>query len=225
MIRFFDFFLSLIAIIILSPLILSIIFLLKITGEGEIFFFQERVGMNNKVFKLYKFATMLKNSPLIGSGEVTIKNDPRVLPFGKFLRMTKINELPQLVNVIKGQMSLIGPRPQTRRCFEAFPSDIQNILIKMKPGLSGIGPILTRSEDQMLQSSENVINLYDNELAPYKGKIEVWYLDKQRISIYFILIFFTMWIIFFPKSNLLWKTFRDLPAPPDNLKKAFNYPF
>ncbi len=121
MIRLFDVIFSGIALVFLSPLLIPIALLLKLSGEGEIFFLQERVGKNREMFKLYKFATMLKDSPNIGTGTVTMKNDPRILPIGAFLRKTKINELPQLLNVFLGHMSLIGPRPQAQRCFDAFP--------------------------------------------------------------------------------------------------------
>ena len=97
--RFFDLVFSSLALVILSPLLFPIIVILRLSGEGEIFFLQDRVGKNGKVFKLFKFATMLKDSPNIGSGTLTIKNDPRILPVGKLLRKTKINELPQLLNI------------------------------------------------------------------------------------------------------------------------------
>ena len=95
-------------------------FVLRLTGEGQVFFLQHRVGKGGKTFKLHKFATMLKNSPNMATGTVTIKDDPRILPMGRILRTTKINEVPQLINVIKGEMSIVGPRPQTQRCFD-FP--------------------------------------------------------------------------------------------------------
>ena len=107
--RLFDIFLSSIALIILSPLLVPIIILLKSTGEGEWFFMQKRMGKHGRLFKLIKFATMVKNSPNLGTGTVTMKQDPRVLPVGKFLRKTKINELPQLLNILLGDMSVIGP--------------------------------------------------------------------------------------------------------------------
>ena len=128
--RFFDILFSLVAIVIFAPLLISVSVILKFTGEGEIFFGQPRMGWNFKTFRLLKFATMLKDSPNIGSGTVTLKDDPRVLPVGKFLRKTKINELPQLLNVLRGDMSLIGPRPQTMRCFSAFPEALQDTIDK-----------------------------------------------------------------------------------------------
>ncbi len=198
--------------------------LLKLSGEGEIFFIQERIGINRKKFNLYKFSTMLKDSPNLGSGTVTLKDDPRILPLGKILRKTKINELPQLLNVLIGNMSLIGPRPQTERCFDIFPSAFQEIIINIKPGLSGIGPIIFRDEENILEGHKNIEDFYDKKIGPYKGDVEAWYINKQNIFTYFLLIFLTLWVIFFPKSEAVWKLFRSLPAPPDELKKYLNYP-
>src|SRR5690606_26719993 len=111
---FFDIVFSFLALLLLSPLLIPIILLLKFTGEGEVFYLQKRMGFRNKEFYIWKFATMLKNSPNMGSGDVTTRNDPRVTPMGKFLRMSKINELPQLINILKGDMSFVGPRPLMR---------------------------------------------------------------------------------------------------------------
>ena len=107
--RVFDVFFSGLALLVLSPLLVPIVLILRFSGEGEIFFLQERIGKGGQVFKLFKFATMLKDSPNIGTGTVTMKGDPRVLPVGKFLRKTKINELPQLLNIFFGDTSVIGP--------------------------------------------------------------------------------------------------------------------
>ena len=224
MIRFFDLVLSGIALILLSPLFIPIVFLLKFTGEGEIFFLQERVGKNREMFKLFKFATMLKDSPSMGTGTVTMKNDPRVLPAGKFLRKTKINELPQLLNVFIGHMSLIGPRPQAPRCFDAFPVESQDIIVQVKPGLSGIGPIVFRGEEDILEGHSGTLDFYDNVIGPYKGDVEAWYVGKQGLIAYFSLILLTVWVVLFPKSDLVWRLFKDLPPPPDILKKDFNFP-
>jgi lipopolysaccharide/colanic/teichoic acid biosynthesis glycosyltransferase len=223
LIRFFDLVLSGLALIVLSPLLVPIVLLLKFSGEGEIFFLQERVGKNREMFKLFKFATMLKDSPSMGTGSVTMKNDPRVLPIGKFLRKTKINELPQLLNVFIGHMSLVGPRPQAPRCFDAFPIDAQNIIVQIKPGLSGIGPIVFRGEEDILEGHSGTLDFYDNVIGPYKGDVESWYIGKKGLIVYFSLILLTVWIVLFPKSNLVWRLFKDLPSPPDILKKDLNF--
>ena len=224
LIRFFDVGLSSLALIVVSPLLIPIVLFLKFSGEGEIFFLQERVGKNREMFKLFKFATMLKDRPSMGTGTVTMKNDPRVLPAGKFLRKTKINELPQLLNVFIGDMSLVGPRPQAPRCFDAFPVESQDVIVQVKPGLSGIGPIVFRGEEDILEGHSGTLDFYDNVIGPYKGDVEAWYVGKQGLIAYFSLILLTVWVVLFPKSDLVWRLFKDLPSPPDILKKDLNFP-
>ena len=216
--RFFDIVFSGIALVLLSPLLLPLMFILRVTGEGEIFFPQSRVGREGKHFKLYKFATMLKDSPNMGTGTVTVKNDPRVLPMGGFLRKTKINELPQLINIFNGDMSIIGPRPQTQRCFDAFPLSSQNEIIKVRPGLSGIGSIVFRNEEEMMHANNDPDKFYDEIVMPYKGSLEVWYVSHQSIGSYFTLIGLTIWVVLGLNSGLVWKLFGDLPPPSSELK-------
>lgn len=215
--RLFDILFSGTALLILTPLFLVICIILKLSGEGEIFYLQQRVGIFGKKFDLYKFATMLKNSSSMGTGTITIKDDPRVLPIGKFLRKTKINELPQLLNVFLGHMSVIGPRPQAERCFDAFERDAQESIIKVRPGLSGIGSIIFRAEDDIMNSHGNTVDFYDNKIAPYKGDLEIWYVKNQSLFLYFTLIYLTIWVIVFPNSKLVWKLLDTLPKPPDYL--------
>lgn len=222
--RILDLLFSSLALLLLLPILLPIMLLLRITGEGKIFFLQNRVGIGGRKFKLYKFVTMLKNSPHIGAGTVTLKNDKRVLPFGRILRKTKINELPQLLNIILGSMSIVGPRPQAPLNFEAFPEDAQKIIIKVKPGLSGVGSILFRNEEEILGDFDKVENFYHNVIAAYKGDVESWYIENLSIRTYFSVIFVTIWIIMVPSSPLLWRVFPSLPIPPDELKPYLNYP-
>ena len=222
--RFFDIIFSGIALVLLSPLLLPLMFILRVTGEGEIFFPQNRVGRGGKHFKLYKFATMLKDSPNMGTGTVTVKNDPRVLPMGGFLRKTKINELPQLINIFNGDMSVIGPRPQTQRCFDAFPLSSQNEIIKVRPGLSGIGSIVFRNEEDMMHANNDPDKFYDEIVMPYKGSLEDWYVSHQNIASYFSLIGLTILVVLGFSSGLVWKLFKDLPPPPVGLSKTLNYP-
>ena len=216
--RLFDILFSVLALIVLSPLFLPIVALLKLTGEGEIFYLQERVGKNKVIFRLFKFATMLKDSPNIGTGFVTMKNDTRVLPLGKFLRKTKINELPQLINILFGDMSVIGPRPQSKRCFEAFIKEHQEEILKVRPGLSGIGSIIFRDEEEILEGNEGNLDFYDNVIAVYKGELEAWYVKRRNILMYFILIFSTIWVILNKKSHIILKIYNDLPLPDEKLK-------
>ena len=222
--RFFDIIFSLLALIFLCPLFVPIVIVLKLTGEGEIFFSQKRVGVNGKLFSLLKFATMLKDSPNLGSGTVTLKGDPRVLPFGKFLRKTKINELPQLINILIGDMSVVGPRPQTPRCFDVFPEELQETICSIRPGLSGLGPIVFRDEENILSEKNESIDFYDLVIAPYKGKVEAYYISIYGILNYFKIIFATIWIVIFPSSIIVWKLFPSLPPPPEQLMALLNYP-
>ena len=217
--RFFDIFFSGIALLILSPLLIPISIILKFSGEGEVFFLQKRIGRNGKSFKLFKFATMIKDSPYLGTGTVTMRNDPRILPVGKFLRKTKINELPQLLNIFLGDMSVIGPRPQTQRCFDAFPLSSQNEIIKVRPGLSGIGSIIFRDEEDMMYANNDPGKFYDEIVMPYKGSLEDWYVSHQNIVSYFSLIGLTIWVVLGFSSGLVWKLFKDLPPPPQELDK------
>lgn len=211
------------ALVLLSPLLVPIVIILKCTGEGEVFFMQNRIGKHGVQFKLFKFATMLIDSPNIGTGTVTIKEDPRVLPFGKFLRKTKINELPQLLNIFLGDMSIIGPRPLTMQTFNSYSINTQNIIKEVSPGLSGVGSIIFREEEEILHGASASIEFYDKIIAPYKGELEEWFVLNKGIYIYFLTIFITIWVVFFSKSKVAWKVFRDLPEPPEELKIALNY--
>jgi lipopolysaccharide/colanic/teichoic acid biosynthesis glycosyltransferase len=221
--RIFDIFFSVLALVVLSPLLLPIAIVLRLTGEGEIFFLQSRVGQGGKPFNLYKFATMLKNSPSIGTGTVTVKNDPRILPMGHFLRKTKINELPQLLNILFGHMSVIGPRPQTQRCFDAFTAASQAAIIQVRPGLSGIGSIMFRDEENMLHGQTDSVRFYDEVIAPYKGALEEWYVVHQGLWTYFRLIGLTVWVVLFPQSGWVWRVFASLPLPPMQLEHVLGY--
>ena len=215
--RLADIFFSGLALLLLAPLFLLTMLVLRFTGEGEVFYTQPRVGKNGEMFGLFKFVTMLKNSENMGTGTITVKDDPRVLPVGKFLRKTKINELPQLLNIFLGHMSMIGPRPQDKRCFDAFPEESQSEIIKVRPGLSGIGSIVFRDEEELMHASADPDTYYDNVIMPYKGKLEEWYVANKSFSVYLLCVFITGWVVLSPESSLVWKVFRNLPRPPGDL--------
>lgn len=221
--RFFNILFSSFALLALSPLIIPIVLILRFSGEGEIFFLQERIGKGGEIFKLFKFATMLKDSPNIGTGTVTMKGDARVLPVGKFLRKTKINELPQLLNILFGDMSVIGPRPLTYQTFDSYSSEIQETIKKVSPGLSGIGSIIFRGEEEIMYGTSASVDFYDNVIAPYKGSLEEWFVSNKCLRIYFLAIFITIWAVIFPSTKIAWKVFRNLPKPPEELKQSLNY--
>ena len=216
--RIFDVILASLALLVLAPLLVPIVLILKFSGEGEIFYKQPRVGYKAELFEILKFATMLKNSPNMGTGLVTVRGDPRILPIGAFLRRTKINELPQLINVLKGDMSLIGPRPLVPRGFNAYTEDVKKIVTKVRPGLSGIGSIALRNEEEILQNvSGDQIQFYDAAVMPYKGALECWYVDQKGLGLYLILIGLTIITVVFPKARALEKLFPNLPRPSAQL--------
>ena len=217
--RLFDFVFSLTAIIIFSPLLIFIIIILRLSGEGEVFYIQPRVGLGGKLFGVYKFATMMKNSSNIGTGYLTTKNDPRVLPVGRILRKTKLNEVPQLFNVLKGDMSFVGPRPQVQKHFDYYPDYVKRELNRVRPGLTGLGSIFFRDEETILEKNIKMSyeDCYSQVIAPYKGELEIWYIKNNSIPLYFKLIALTVWVVLFPNSKIHLKLFSDLPPAPEAL--------
>ncbi len=216
--RFFDIIASLLALIVLSPLLLPIAIGLKLTGEGYIWYFQERVGFKNKLFNIYKFATMLKDSPNMVGGLITTKRDPRLTPLGGFLRTTKINELPQLINILNGDMSVVGPRPVMQKSFAAYPNEVQQVIYNVKPGLTGIGSIIFRDEEALIteirDNGGDAWDFYQNKIYPFKGEVERWYQQRQGFYTDLMCIFLTAWVIIFPTSDLIYKVFKTLPKRP-----------
>ena len=218
MIRIFDIVFSLAALIVLCPLLLPIALILRFTGEGEVFYVQERIGSHERPFGLFKFATMLKNSPHMGTGTITVRNDPRVLPFGRILRKTKINELPQLLNVLIGDMSVIGPRPLTENHFTHYAPELRKVIGSVRPGLSGIGSIVFRDEERLLSDKEDPKNYYRTEIAPYKALLECWFVENRSAWLYFKCIFLTCWVVINSSSNIASGAFKGLPQPQGQLR-------
>lgn len=216
--RFFDIVFSGTGLLFLSPFFILIVCILKVTGEGEVFYIQTRVGKKGSYFGLIKFATMLKDSPNIGSGEITINNDPRVLPFGKFLRKSKINELPQLLNILLGDMSFVGPRPMVPKTYAKYTPVTKEIIKTVRPGLTGIGSIIFRDEEKLLDGREDPITFYYENIAPYKSELEIWFVQNNSITLYFKAIFITAWVVIFSSANIDDKVFKGAPKLPDNLK-------
>jgi lipopolysaccharide/colanic/teichoic acid biosynthesis glycosyltransferase len=211
--RFFDIIFSLFVLILLLPLFIPIIIILLFTGEHEVFYQQDRVGYKNRIFGIWKFATMVKDSPNMGSKDLTMRNDPRVTPVGRFLRKSKINELPQMINILTGDMSFVGPRPLMKSGFDRYSEDMKAKVYNVKPGLTGIGSIVFRDEELIItQSNLSPEDCYRNVILPYKGALEVWYQQHQNFYTDFMLLFLTAWYIIFPNSRLVYKVFPSLPA-------------
>jgi lipopolysaccharide/colanic/teichoic acid biosynthesis glycosyltransferase len=226
--RFFDIVFSLLALVILSPALIPIIIVLLLTGEHEVFFRQDRVGYRNQIFRIWKFATMLKNSPNMGHGDVTVRNDSRITAVGRFLRMSKLNELPQIINILTGEMSFVGPRPLMKAGYDRYSPALKERVYSVKPGLTGIGSIVFRDEELIItHSSLPPHECYAKEILPFKGALEIWYQSHRNFFTDLSILFLTGWYILFPKSNLVNKLFPSLPerttlVPSAEMNTQFN---
>jgi len=213
--RIIDVSLTCIGLLFLAPIFLVIMILLRWTGEGEVFYLQERIGYMKKPFGIIKFATMLKDSPHIGSKTITTRNDPRFTPVGRMLRKTKINELPQIINVIKGDMSLVGPRPLLPASFAKYSAEVQDVIAQQMPGITGLGSLVFRDEEkwvtQAKERGEDPMTFYKEHIYPYKGALETYYSNNKSFAVDTKILFLTFWSVVFPKSDLVFKVFKDLP--------------
>jgi len=204
-------------IVVFLPFWIVLALVLRCTGEGKIFYRQPRIGLGGKAFKLVKFATMLEDSPNLGTGDITLRNDPRVLPAGGFLRKTKINEVPQVINLLRGEMTLVGPRPLTPKHFSFYPDPVQKEIVKVRPGLTGVGSIVFRDEETIIaNSNREYLECYKHEIAPYKGEIEVWYIRNRSLLLDCKILILTAWVVLFPESTVYKKLLKGLPARPQS---------
>ncbi|MDD3082539.1 MAG: sugar transferase [Desulfobacterales bacterium] len=218
--RLFDLLLSIISLIIVSPIFIVVMLILKFTGEGCVFFVQERVGEGGGRFGLLKFATMLKDSP--NTGTVTAMNDPRILPAGRFLRAAKINELPQILNVVKGDMSIVGPRPLTEEAFHYYPEDVRAVIRRMKPGLTGMGTIVFRNEERILfESPKEKMACYAKDVIPLKGALEKWYYEHRSFWVDLKIVVATALAIAAPGARFYLKWFDIETLLKDSSLRAY----
>lgn len=220
MTRVCDIVCSVLGIIVLLPLMVPVMIGLRLTGERHIFYRQSRVGRGNEEFGMIKFATMLQDSPNLFGGTITQRDDPRILPMGRFLRKTKINEVPQLFNVIMGQMSLVGPRPVTRDQYDDYTASVKDAIEKVRPGLTGMASLVFRDEERILDRMEGDRSYnHSKVIAPYKGELEVWFTRQRTLRTYLVLILLTAWSVVRPSSRIWTRAFADLPKPPQAVAK------
>lgn len=193
MIRFFDIVFSLIGIILLLPLFLIVYLLIITESKGGGFYLQDRVGKNGVDFKLYKFRSMRVGSDK--KGLITIGGrDPRMTKTGYFIRRFKLDELPQLLNVLKGQMSLVGPRPEVRKYVQLYTIDQLRVL-SLRPGITDYSSIEYVDENEILGKAANPEKVYIEEIMPDKIRLNLKYIDNYNICEYFKIIFMTIWKI------------------------------
>ena len=194
--RFLDFFLTLIGLIMLLPLFLIIAISIKLSDGGSVFFRQQRLGYKMKSFYIYKFRTMVENADKLGPS-VTKDDDPRITKIGKFLRKYKLDELPQLINVLKGEMSLVGPRPEVEKYVKFYKRDFEEILNCVKPGITDFATLEFRNEEEILKGKSDVETIYIKEILPKKLVLYKKYVEEIGFLTDIKLILKTLWRIIF----------------------------
>lgn len=189
-IRFFDIFFSILGIIILLPFFILIALCIKLTSRGAIIFSQIRVGKNNTDFKLYKFRTMYEQAE--SKGQLTVGGrDNRITNIGYYLRKFKLDELPQLFNVLFGKMSLVGPRPEVRKYVNLYSIEQQDVL-KVLPGITDYASLAFRNENDLLEKAKNPEEYYINEIMPKKIELNKKFIENRSIKNYFLILLKTI---------------------------------
>ena len=190
MIRFFDILFSLLGLLLLSPLFVILCLAICIESKGGAFYIQERIGLNGKPFGLYKFRSMRIGSD--SEGLLTIgERDNRITRIGYFMRKTKMDELPQLLNVLKGDMSLVGPRPEVRKYTDLYTEEQRKVL-SVRPGITDYASIEYVHENELLSQAEDPERMYIEKVMPDKIKLNMKYLDHYTVGEYFKIIFLTL---------------------------------
>lgn len=217
----FDKVIASIALLFLCVPFLVIIVVLRFTGEGNVWYRQDRVGFRGKHFKVFKFVTMREDSETTGNKDITVRGDPRVLPVGRVLRMTKLNELPQVLNVLLGHMSIVGWRPLMPVGFAEYDQHIQENIVKQKPGITGIGSIIFRDEEAIVTEADaqgkDLRTTYREDIMPHKGAVELWYNENRTMLVDLKIIFITAFAIVSPRNNLVQRWFPALPEPKSEI--------
>ena len=207
-----------VSVLALAPVWVPIAVVLKLTGDHDVFYGQTRIGLGNRHFKIWKFVTMVRNAETMAGGMHTTQGDPRVTRVGRFLRKTKLNELPQIFNILFGDMSVVGPRPQVDETFAPFPDEVKARIYMVRPGLTGVGSLVYRDEERILSQcgrrGVSVKYCYEQEIAPHKGALEMWYLEHISFWTDLKLVFATAWVVLFPSSGLVERWFPGLPKRP-----------
>ena len=192
--RMFDFLCSLFGLFALVPVFLFIAIWIKCDSRGPVFFRQIRVGRNEIPFKIFKFRSMRADADSFGI-QVTTSDDGRITRSGRFIRKFKIDELPQLINILQGDMSLVGPRPEVPKYVRCYPYDFRRIALSVKPGITDIASIKYRNENDLLASANEPEKIYIEQVLPEKLR----FVQKQSFLFDMQLIFKTLWLIVLKK--------------------------
>jgi len=188
--RLFDLLFSIVGLFLLTPFLLLIVFWIKSDSKGDIFFRQNRIGLKGRVFKIHKFRTMYVDSE--AQGLLTVGEDNRITKSGKFLRKYKIDELPQLIDVFLGKMSLVGPRPEVQEFLDMYPINVRNKVLSVKPGITDIASIKMIDESKILEQYTDARRAYIDIILPIKQKYYIDYVDNQSLLLDIKIIFLTL---------------------------------
>ncbi len=189
--RIFDLSFALVGIIILLPLFLIMGALIKLDSPGPVFFRQIRIGQFGQEFRIYKFRSMVANAEALGK-QITVAKDQRITRVGRFLRKSKLDELPQLFNVLKGEMSLVGPRPEVPKYVALYMAEQRQVL-KVRPGITDLASIEFRNENELLGSTHSPEDLYIQEIMPKKLELNMKYIAQASLGFDLLIIFQTLW--------------------------------
>lgn len=184
-------------LLVLSPVFAVIAALIKLDSPGPVFFRQERVGRNGQPFMIFKFRSMRPDAPRLG-GPLTVGRDPRITRVGALLRQTKLDELPQLINVLRGEMSLVGPRPEVPK-YVALYTPEQRQVLTVRPGITDLASIEYRSESELLAKTADPERAYLHEVMPHKLQLNLEYIRTQSLALDLAIIFKTLWRVMKPR--------------------------
>ncbi len=191
--RLFGFIMSLVGVLILSPLFVISSLLIRLNSPGPILFTQDRVGQNNSIFRLYKFRSMVTNADRMGTS-VTTGSDSRITKIGRVLRKTKLDELPQLWNVLKGDMSFVGPRPDVPEIVNNYTSEMKRILA-IRPGITSNATLHLRNEEDLLSLAKDHDKAYEEIFVPAKVKLAMEHVDRKSFLFDFSILLKTVWAL------------------------------
>lgn len=202
---------ALIGLAISIPILLFCIIMLLLSGESSPIYTSYRIGKNGELFKMFKLRTMARNSR--GKNPLTSHNDNRVSFLGRFLRFTKIDELPQFFNILSGDLSFVGPRPLLPEVFIFYPIEVQKKLNTIPPGVTGIGSIVFRNEAKLFKKAKGAHgDFYKEYIAPVKGDLEMWYVKNRSIRVDFKILIFTIAAVIYGQVKTIDKKFNGLPS-------------
>jgi lipopolysaccharide/colanic/teichoic acid biosynthesis glycosyltransferase len=193
--RVFDVFFALSALLILAPVLVAVAMWIKLDSRGPVLFTQERVGLRGRLFAIYKFRTMRVGAAEQGP-QITVQADPRITRAGAFLRRYKLDELPQFVNVLVGDMSVVGPRPEVPRYIALYPREARDLILSVRPGITDLASIAYRDESALLGGTDDPDTLYVRDILPAKLEYCLQYIQKQSVWLDLIIVWRTARAIF-----------------------------